>query len=181
MVALLIQARNGDDTAICELLRRYSPLLALAVRRSYLSHQVGFHLFDADDLWQEARYAFLLAVRRYDATRHIPFGGYLKSLLPWHFHDPQRRIERRLTVSLDEVYGDSVPDPAADFVSSVVLRDLLAYLPPRQAHVLDAIYVSDRSIAAIARDVGVTPRAVERMRRRAEAHLRRILSTEDVR
>lgn len=178
VAALVVQARAGDHAAAWELLQRYRPLLAQVIRRSRLAHQRYLRLFDREDLWQEAGYAFLLALQRYDASRQIPFGGYVKSLLPWHFHALQRHLEHDIAVGLDE--GHLVQaDPTSDFVIGIVIRELLTHLSPQQTRVLEAMYFADMSAAEIARHLGVTPRAVERTRRRAEAALLALLTQDD--
>ncbi len=165
---LIAQARSGSDEAACLLLHRYRPLLARTVRRSYLAHDDRLRLFDVDDLWQEVRYAFLLSLHRYDPARHIPFGGYVKSLLPWHLYGLRRQNLHGITMSLSEEHLAVIADPNSDFVTAIVVCDLLARLPSRQAHVLRQVYLHDRPASDIARDLGITTRAVERMRRRAE-------------
>ncbi len=179
-IAVLVdRARDGDHAATWELLQRYRPLLARTVRRSYLAHGDCFRLWDRDDLWQEARCAFLIALQRYDRARRVPFGGYVKSSLPWHFRGLQRQVGQEATVSLDEDRANALPDPADDFVLDLVARDLLASLTPLQARVLEAIYVDDLPAEKVARRLGVTTRAVERTRRRAEAAVASLVSADN--
>ncbi len=179
-IAVLVdRARNGDHAATWELLQRYRPLLARTVRRSYLAHGDCFRLWDRDDLWQEARCAFLIALQRYDRARRVPFGGYVKSSLPWHFRGLQRQVRADATVSLDEAQAAALPDPDDDFVIGIIARDLLASLTPLQARVLEAIYVDDLPAEQIARGLGVTTRAVERTRRRAEVALSDLLTVDE--
>lgn len=130
-------------------------------------------------MWQEARCAFLIALQRYDRARRVPFGGYVKSSLPWHFRSLQRHVGQDAAVSLDEDHANALPDPADDFVLDLVARDLLASLTPLQARVLEAIYVDDLPAEKVARRLGVTTRAVERTRRRAEAALSDLVSVDD--
>jgi len=179
-IAVLVdRARNGDHAATWELLQRYRPLLARTVRRSYLAHGDCFRLWDRDDLWQEPRCAFLIALQRYDRARRVPFGGYVKSSLPWHFRGLQRQVRADATVSLDEAQAAALPDPDDDFVIGIIARDLLASLTPLQARVLEAIYVDDLPAEQIARGLGVTTRAVERTRRRAEVALSDLLTVDE--
>jgi len=130
-------------------------------------------------LWQEARCAFLIALQRYDRARRVPFGGYVKSSLPWHFRGLQRQVRADATVSLDEAQAAALPDPDDDFVIGIIARDLLASLTPLQARVLEAIYVDDLPAEQIARGLGVTTRAVERTRRRAEVALSDLLTVDE--
>lgn len=178
--ALVGRAYNGDTEAAWELLQRYRPLLIRTVRRAYLTRHGPIRLFDWEDVWQEARYAFLLALRRYEPDRRVAFGGYVKAMLPWHFHSLQRSDEPEI-VSLTDSHLTVLADPDGDFVAAIALRDVFGRLSLRQAQVLEAVYLRDQPAAEIARHLGVTTRAVERTRRRAEAELRGLLTLDDSR
>jgi len=55
----------------------------------------------------------------------------------------------------------------------------ILHLTPLQARVLEAIYVDDLPAEKVARRLGVTTRAVERTRRRAETALSDLLTMDD--
>lgn len=174
---LVARAMTGDGTAKQELLRRYRPLLAHMVRQSYASRRGNMNLFDVEDLWQEAYYAFLLLLRRYSPTRRIPFGGYVRSLLPWHFHQLQRQADRQTFAIGDGEELLAVADLQEDIVTALLFRDLLRGLSPRQRQVLEDLYLHDRSAAEVARAYGVTTRAINATRLRAENELRTLLAS----
>ncbi len=172
---LVARAMDGDGDAKQELLRRYRPLLAHVVRRSYANRRGNMYLFDAEDLWQEARYAFLLLLHRYSPTRRIPFGGYLRSSLPWHFHQLQRQANRQIFALGDGEAYLTIADPREDIATALLFHDLLRGLSPRQMQVLEDLYLHDKSAAEVARARGVTTRAVNATRLRAEDELRTLL------
>lgn len=178
---MIRRAQRGDQAAVETLLMRYRPLLAHAIRRVDVALQRAghAHIIELQDLWQEATCAFLALVQRYDPTRGVPFGGYVRTMLPWQLarlQDQQGRPVVRLPEGSDEQQA-AVSDTHLD---AALVRDVLADLPPRQAQILEALYLQGRDVAAIAADLGITPRAVYAARKRALTTLRRRLSAEDV-
>jgi len=175
---LVMQAHRGDGDAKQELLRRYRPLLAQTIRRSHLTQSSYRRLLDWDDLWQEARYAFLLLLEQYNPTRQVPFGGYVRSLLPWHFRHLQRQIEHQVVATADLDALATVADSYGDFVGVIMLRDVFRHLSPRQAQILEGLYLHDKTVAELATELGVGERAINAARRRAEISLKHVLTRE---
>lgn len=177
---IIRRAQDGDQAAVEDLLTRYRPLIVRSIRRVDVALQRGgqSRVIDLRDLWQEATCAFLALVHRYDPSRGVPFGGYVRTMLPWQL----ARVEQQnagQVVSLPEVGEDHLVAVADAGLDAALMRDLLAYLPPRQAEILDAIYIQERDVADIAARLGIAPRAVYAARKRALATLRRWLSSED--
>lgn len=172
--ALIADARNGDPAATAELLRCFRPLLAHNVRQ-YTANQGGHSdLYDTEDLWQEGAYAFLTLVRRYDPSRGVPFAGYLRALLRRHFQHLERQLEQPATVSMDAATLAGMAT-VVDDATDVTLRDLFSHLTPRQAYVLEAVYIRGKSMEEAGNELGVSTRAVGALHQRALATLQKLL------
>ncbi len=63
-------AKENDEEAITELLRRFEPLIVS------IHHHYFFHEMDQDDFAQEARVMMFRAVDKYDEDHAVSFAGY---------------------------------------------------------------------------------------------------------
>lgn len=169
---LVARARAGDRRAMEELLARYRPLIARAVRHYSASRDTLTPVFDREDVWQEATCAFLALVRRYDPARGT-FGAYVRQVLPWHMRRLSTGEPRREESARDIADMVAVHDP-----DSATIRELFTHLSPRQAEILDAIYLHGLPVSTIARRLDVTPRAVHATHRRGLDALRLMLAGE---
>jgi RNA polymerase sigma-70 factor, ECF subfamily len=194
---LIREAQEGDNRALGRLLDRYAQYLLLLARV-----QVGRRLqgkVDPADLVQET---FL------DAHRHFPtFRGqsepevaaWLRQILAGVLANTLRRylgtqgrdirLERELageldqsSVALDRGLADPGPTPsklAAGRERAVLLADALAELPPDYQEVIVLRHLEDRPFAEVARRMGRTEDAVQKLWVRALARLRKALDSED--
>jgi RNA polymerase sigma factor (sigma-70 family) len=174
---LVARARSGDQAATLELLRRYRPLLARNIRHSLAYQLSQDRAVDMEDMWQEAVCTFLILLHGYDPARGVPFGGYARALLSWHFLNLRRQVAHKSPPSLDAEELTAVIDPA-DYTGTVVLRDVLHHLSPRQYQVLEALYLHGQSISETAKDIGITRQAVHATHRRALGKLQQLLAAE---
>jgi len=170
---LVARARDGDQNAMGDLLDRYRPLIARTVWRYSASRDDLAPVLDREDVWQEATYGFLLLVRHYDPVRGT-FGSYVQQFLPWHM--------RRLSTGepwREESVRDIEDSVAVHDPDSATIRELLTHLSPRQAEILDAMYLQGLPALMIARRLDVTPRAVHATHRRGLDALRLMIERED--
>lgn len=166
-------AQSGCQVCLDALLRSHQGLIHVVMRRQ---HCGGLAYAD---LIQEGRIALWRAILRYDPHRGIAFSTYA-----W------RAIERRIwstVATASRPQGCQIPtespDPAVQVEAMVqqtavraALQRTLRYLPQRLQEVINAAYGLDgqtaRSLAALARDYGVTRECVRQWRNDALVLLR---------
>ena len=183
--ALVDRARRGDPAARAELVERYQPLIWRLVGR-LRPYTPGTGL-DVEDLYQQAVQSFLELIQEYDPTRSNGFGSYLKTKLSWRLrnclraHRRRRRDETGYGVTIPaQLAGRSVTQLEINWgvyeVSSPRLRRALGRLSPKQKQILARIYGEGCRIEDLAGQLGISSRAVNGLRQRAEARLRAELS-----
>ena len=166
------RARNGDQEAFAELVRRYGrPVYSLCLRMLGSAP-------DAEDAAQESFVRAFQALHRYDSKR--PFATWLLSIASHHCIDRLRR--RRLAeVSLDALppwrwLPGTTVDPeeaASDAVEADRIVRLLMQLPDDYRLVVVLRYWHDLGYAEIAEILGETEPAVKSRLHRA----RRLLAS----
>lgn len=130
----------------------------------------------AEDIVQETFIRVLQAASRYKPS--VYFRAYLYRITVRLCIDSARKKRPIFTDHLPEVV-DSSPDPSATLVEKereTKIRKALGALPPRQRMAVILKYYEDLSYADIARAMGITVKAVERLLGRARANLRTKLS-----
>ncbi len=193
-LSLVLRARNGNDAALDQLIRRYQPFVRLKASSYFLAGG------DADDLQQEGLIGLYKAIRDYrvdretsfrsfaelcitrqiitaikGATRnkHQPLNGYIS-----FSHTPAGADPEGGECSLgDAIAGSPTLDPASCVVSSDELDSLVEMLgcslSPLESDVL-ASFMGGESYDAIAERVGCDPKAVDnalqRVKRKIEQH-----------
>jgi RNA polymerase sigma-70 factor (ECF subfamily) len=194
---LIRGAREGDREALGRLLERYGHYLLLLARV-----QVGRRLqgkIDPADLVQET---FLEAHRHFPGFRGQSepevaawlrqiLAGVLANLLRRYLGTQGRdiRLERELAGELDQSsialnrgLADPGPTPskvAAGRERAVLLADALARLPPDYQEVIVSRHLEERPFAEVAKRMGRTEDAVQKLWVRALARLRQALDTEE--
>jgi RNA polymerase sigma-70 factor (ECF subfamily) len=193
---LLAQARAGAPDALGGLLERYRNYLAILARV-----QIGRRLqrkVEAVDLVQET---YLEAHRAFGRFR----GGTEGELVQWlrqilaariamvvrHYFGTQRRnaeLERELTGELDQssrllgqafvASGTSPSGRAARHEQAVLLADALARLSEDYRRVIRLRHLEGLTFPEVARDMGRSVDAVEKLWARALVQLRRLLPPE---
>lgn len=176
---LVAAARDGDSDALSRLWDACAPILVVALRR-WRADGVGL---DPADLAQEAALLFLEMIRT-EAPTHPPdsFGRRFAHTLYWRLHDylraERRRQGRQVRASEDDLER-ALRRRAAGAPPSVPGRQItraLERLSPRQRAVVTALYFEDRSVRAVAADLGVSYHSIETARRRAFKVLREALA-----
>lgn len=172
-------AQRGDEEARRALLMRFEPLLRAAARRVAGKHPPAG--LSVADLWEEACLAFLELLAEYQPRGCGSFGVYLSKKVPWRLAN-RVRIEREyeaMTTAWPDEDDDERPDQAETMeegiLDEVCVAQALDQLPPQQRKVLRRIYWLAESTDEVAAALGLTPREVNRLRRRAEEKLRGVL------
>ena len=191
---LVLRARNGNDAALDQLIRRYQPFVRLKASSYFLAGG------DSDDLQQEGLIGLYKAIRDYrvdretsfrsfaelcitrqiitaikGATRnkHQPLNGYIS-----FSHTPAGMDPEGGECTLgDAIAGSPTLDPASKVVSSDELEALVemlgSSLSPLESEVL-ASFMAGESYEAIAERAGCDPKAVDnalqRVKRKIEQH-----------
>jgi RNA polymerase sigma factor (sigma-70 family) len=162
-------AQAGDPTATADLVERFRPLLLSLCRGQP----------EREDLFQEAVCQLLELVRDYDPSLGVYFGHYLKTKLSWRLRN-YRRAARRITRA--ELPWPEDDDPSwvtlATDSDHLALRLALRQLSARQRLVVLRSYWEDQHAEPIARELGISARAVRALRQRAERRLAALLAPE---
>jgi RNA polymerase sporulation-specific sigma factor len=194
-VLLVIAAREGDQNASCELIRRYRGLIRCKARSYFL---VGA---EREDVMQEGMIGLYKAIRDYDPTRqasfhsfaelcvtrqiitavkaatrqkHTPLNGYVSLSRP---ASGEEEGERLLS---DILAAKEICDPVDIVISAwetTFIRDgMVNALSPFEAQVLK-LYTSGRSYQEIADTLGRHTKAVDnalqRVKRKMEMQIHR--------
>ncbi|GIW06496.1 MAG: hypothetical protein KatS3mg060_1301 [Dehalococcoidia bacterium] len=160
--------RAGDLAAREELVERFQPLIRSLCR--------GWP--DYEDQYQEAICQFLELVREYDAASPVYFGHYIKVKLAWRVKNYRRLVRRRTRPEAPLPDPEHVIAAAPDLAERLDVQAALSRLSDRQRDVVIRAYWHGEDSEPIARDLGVSPRAVRALRLRAERRLAEILADE---
>jgi len=191
---LVMRARNGDQKALDELIRRYTGFVRLKASSYFLAGG------DSEDLIQEGLVGLYKAIRDFrtdressfrnfaelcitrqiitavkTATRnkHTPLNGYVSfSSTPAGATDSEPTLDEMLA-------GPSVHDPVNQVISSEELRSLVAclstVLSELESQVL-SLYLDGHSYTGIGERLGcdckTVDNALQRVKRKVGAHLR---------
>lgn len=196
ILQLVSRSQAGDTAALQALLTMYRPLLARCTRQRAASHDDP--AVSVDDVAQESNTAFIELVLAYQPERQVTFGAYLKGQLNWRLHNWTRRLRATAPqLDLDSLlpwlegggredgsgeagtdggYPSSLSASLLAFCTAgapeaeaiVHLHDILARLSAKQRQVLYLRYWLDLPASEIATRLGLSVRAVDRLRERAE-------------
>ena len=190
---LLHLARTGDGSALGQLVELYRNYLTLLARM-----QIGRRLqgkVDASDLVQETFLAAHRDFARFRGTTEGEFVCWLRQILAGnladlvkHYFNARRRdvrLERRLAdeleassraMNLQAVARQSSPSAqAARREQAVLLADALQTLPPDYREVIVLRHLEGLTFAEVARRMGRSLDAVEKLWVRALTRMRRVL------
>jgi RNA polymerase sporulation-specific sigma factor len=194
-VGLVVAAREGDQNANCELVRRYRGLIRSKARTYFL---VGA---DRDDIIQEGMIGLFKAIRDYDPTRqasfhsfaelcvtrqiitavksatrrkHSPLNGYISLSRSTSMEDDGERLLS------DILAAKEICDPAEIVISAweanFIQTGMTDALSPFESQVLK-LYTNGRSYQDIANTLGRHTKAVDnalqRVKRKMETQIRR--------
>ena len=167
---LMLAVGKGDLGAFNEIVRRHQRT-AWSVAYQFLADPV-----EAEDIAQEAFLRILAAAPRYKPTATFP--TYLYRVVVRLCIDNARKKRPVCSDDLPDM-PDRSPDPRATLLSKErekQVRIALDALPPRQRMAVILKYYEGLGYADIARAMGTTVKAVERLLGRARATLQSILS-----
>ena len=163
---LMARVADGDLGAFEEIVRRHQGI-AWRIAYRFLADPV-----EAEDITQEAFIRILAASSRYKPT--AAFATYLYRVVARLCIDHARKRRPVLSDKLPE-RADPSPGPAATLARKdrdELIRRALDALPPRQRLVVILKYYEGLSYGEIARAMGTTVKAVERLLGRARKGLR---------
>ena len=194
-LALVVAARDGDQNANCELVRRYRGLVRSRARSYYL---VGA---DRDDIIQEGMIGLFKAIRDYDSTRQASFHSFAELCVTRQIITAVKSATRRKhsplngyvslsrSVSMegdgerllsDILAAKEICDPAEIVVSAwetnFIRTGMTDALSTFEAHVL-RLYTTGHSYQDIADKLGRHTKAVDnalqRIKRKMETQIKR--------
>jgi len=192
---LVVAAREGDENASCELVRRYRGLIRSKARSYFL---IGA---DRDDVIQEGMIGLFKAIRDYDSTRQASFHSFAELCVTRqiitavksatrHKHSPLNGyVSLSRSTSMEEdgerllsdiLAAKGVCDPAEIVISAwettFIRAGMADSLSPLELEVL-RLYSNGRSYQEIADALGRHTKAVDnalqRVKRKMETQIRR--------
>jgi RNA polymerase sporulation-specific sigma factor len=193
-LALIAAARNGDERAMDDLIRRYTGFVRLKASSYFLAGG------DSSDLVQEGLVGLFKAVRDFRSDKETSFRSFAELCITRQIitaiktatrykhaplntyvsfsHTPAGQdLDAECTLG-DALPGPAVDDPATCVISTDELQSLLACLgstlSPLESQVL-TYYLEGRSYEAIGDLIGCDPKtvdnALQRVKRKVLAHL----------
>jgi RNA polymerase sporulation-specific sigma factor len=193
-LALIAAARNGDERAMDDLIRRYHGFVRLKASSYFLAGG------DSSDLVQEGLVGLFKAVRDFRSDKETSFRSFAELCITRQIitaiktatrykhaplntyvsfsHTPAGQdLDAECTLG-DALPGPAVDDPATCVISTDELQSLLACLgstlSPLESQVL-TYYLEGRSYEAIGDLIGCDPKtvdnALQRVKRKVLAHL----------
>ena len=193
-LALIAAARNGDERAMDELIRRYHGFVRLKASSYFLAGG------DSSDLIQEGLVGLFKAVRDFRSDKETSFRSFAELCItrqiitaiktatrfkhaPLNTYVSFSHTPAGQDLDADCTLGDALPGPAVDdpatcVISSDELQSLLeclgSTLSPLESQVL-TFYLEGRSYEAIGDLIGCDPKtvdnALQRVKRKVLAHL----------
>ncbi len=166
---LMLRVAEGDLNAFGELVRRHQQT-AWRIALRFLGDPS-----EAEDITQEAFLRILAAAPRYKP--HAAFSTYLYRVVSRLCIDNSRKKRPVFTDTLPETV-DASPDPAATLSQKdrdALIHKALDALPSRQRMVVILKYYEGLRYGEIARVMGTTAKAVERLLGRARTELKAVL------
>ena len=194
-IGLVVSARDGDQNASCELVRRYRGLIRSKARSYFL---VGA---DRDDVIQEGMVGLFKAIRDYDPTRQASFHSFAELCVTRQIITAVKSATRRKhsplngyvslsrSTSLEEdgerllsdiLAAKEICDPATIVISAwetnFIRTGMADALSPFESQVL-RLYTNGRSYQEIAdslnRHTKAVDNALQRVKRKMETQIRR--------
>ncbi len=169
---LLKRAKNYDPAALAELYDRYAPKMYTYIYRRVSNAAL------AEDLTSELFLRMLRAIRNERAWRDS-FAAWLYRIAHNLVVDHYRRQPEAMPISLGEALVVSDDDSATAAEDAMVrerLREAISLLTPEQQEVLALRYGEGMTAREAAQVLQKTPGAVEALKHRGIAALKRILA-----
>ncbi|HKA05507.1 MAG TPA: RNA polymerase sigma factor [Acidimicrobiales bacterium] len=168
--ALLTRVAAGDDDAVTQLMRTFSPLIHDIARRHRSTGSSG------DDLVQETMVRLWRSADRFDAARGNET-GFVAAVARNAAIDLSRRRATRTSnpVANPDAVLPPVAFPSDRVATTVTVRAALAKLPPAQHELLRLAYFEHLTQPEIARRLGIPVGTVKSRTFQALRALRSIL------
>jgi RNA polymerase sigma factor (sigma-70 family) len=172
---LVRRAQAGDGEAFAEICRSFVWMVKKYARQWQLGNS------DADAAAQ-AWLSLVEAVREYRFAHRVTFVGFAESRVKYglwnRFKKEQRRGRRETTGSLEETVElladeTDLEEIAIRHWSAALLREQLLLLPERQRQVVIRSCIGEEPLRRIGRDMGLTSQAVNNLRQRGLARLKK--------
>lgn len=181
---LVARAKEGDQEASEELIRRLQPLLISSIRRNYNNYR------EYEDLMQDGNLMILQSVNDYDPDRGVHFLGFIQSRIKFmYLNKHKERTHDSLNKSRNGKDEDqdlllSNEPEAMDILiqkgTSESLREALGKLTERQRQVIVYFYLQDMKLDEIAGLLGISYRTVVNTKKQALDKMRKTLRREDL-
>ena len=181
-LALVGDARAGEDTAFEELFNRHRRRVSLIASRFFRQHQ------QIEEIVQESFTKAFLALNDFSNTQENSFAAWLARITFNTCYDELRRLKRRPESTLSDVSeedsawlkaslasGGAGPDIESAAVSQDLAHKLLARLSPEDRLVLVMLDAEGMSVSEIAKSMKWSIAKVKVRAHRARASLRRVL------
>ena len=181
-LALVNQARAGDEAAFEELFNRHRRRVSLIASRFFRQRE------QIEEIVQESFTKAYFALSDFSNTQDNSFAAWLARISFNTCYDELRRLKRRPENTLNDVSEEEfaslkehllATDTGRDVESSLVSRDLaaklLARLSPEDRLVLVMLDAEGMSVSEIAKYTGWSVSKVKVRAHRARASLRRVL------
>jgi RNA polymerase sporulation-specific sigma factor len=182
----LEKAREKDAEAMEVVMEMLTPLVTSSAKRYFLGDM------PYEDLMQEGYLVIAECVDQFDSDRGIPFLGYVKTTLRFHFMDLGRKSVKEqcdsLNRSIQSADGDiTLMDVIADEEASAdgamlhdekmkTLAKGIKTLSPRELQVISLNYYVGLNMREISHELGIAYRTVVNTKihalRKLEKHLR---------
>jgi len=173
---LLIAAKNGDNTAVNEILINYKHLVAAISRKYYL---LGG---DREDLVQEGMIGLFKAINSFDNSKNDSFKNYAMKIVEREIISAIRRENANKNRVLDEsvliedielLHNDN--DPETDIITEENCKELsgeiLQVLSGLEKKVVK-LYLKGYLYTDIAKMLGKTPKSIDNALTRIKSKLR---------
>lgn len=172
---LLVQAQNGDESAVVALIARMMP----AIRKGAAAATAPG--LDFEDAVQEGLIGVFQAVRRYDAAAKTPFASFAAACIHNAQQDARRAALRKkhaplnFSVPLPDAEKLPLPGPEEQTIASeqyaATMERMQTELSPLERRVLLAT-LNGQTAAQIAQNMQLAPKAVANALARARRKLR---------
>ena len=173
---------HDDESARTALIEHYQPLV---FREAMAYYRV---VPDVMDCVQEGTVGLIEAVERFDYAKGVAFSLYAVHRVRGRILDYLRKEGKGGTVLAgsaddDEYWWEQLPDEGPSIESAVetkafqqVVVEALERLPSKERHVMEQVYLADRSIASVAGELDTSNSYIHRLHRQGIKRLRGMLS-----
>ncbi|MCD6362902.1 MAG: sigma-70 family RNA polymerase sigma factor [Synergistetes bacterium] len=171
---LLKRAKEGDEEAWGELVRKYAPFIKLIARKYFIPD------VDFEDIVQEGMIGFLKAVRSFDPSKLTGFKTFMEMCVERQIISALRRATRRKDlpleskVSLDIELGSEGLDIDESLSKREALHGFYISLSDLERSILRE-YLEGKSYFEIAQAIGCSLKTVDNALQRIKRKLRKAM------